>query len=96
MFNNFFFFFQNLGVCVIMRKNIVEAGRPRMTIWRMYFACWIIKTTNRHSEYVTFTASPVQQLLHERASMLTLYSTYIACIVVLHIDIVLIAQMMRA
>ena len=35
-----------------MWKNIVEPGRPQMTIWRMRIACWIPKATNTHSEYV--------------------------------------------
>ena len=64
MVNNFFF--ENLAVYEIMWKNIVERGRPQMTIWRMRFACWITKATNTHSAYVILTASQ----LHERASML--------------------------
>jgi hypothetical protein len=41
-----------------------------MTIWRMRFACWIPKTINTHSEYVTFIPFPRQQWLRERISML--------------------------
>jgi len=41
-----------------------------MTIWRMRIACWIPKATDTHSEYVIFIALPLQQWLHERASML--------------------------
>jgi len=41
-----------------------------MTIWRMRIACWLTKATNIHSEYVMFIAVPLQQWLHERASML--------------------------
>ena len=41
--------------------------------WRMRFACWIHKATNRRSEYVIVTAFPPQQWLHERASVLRLY-----------------------
>jgi len=33
-------------------------------------ACWIPKATNTLSEYVIFIAFPLQQWLHERASML--------------------------
>ena len=47
-----------------------------MTIWRMRIACWITKATNTHSEYVIFIVFPLQELLHERASMLRY--TYIA------------------
>ena len=34
MFSNFDF--ENRAVYEIMRKNIVEPDRPRMTIWRMH------------------------------------------------------------
>ena len=60
-----------------MRKNIVEPGRPRMTIWRMSFVCWIPKATDTHSEYVMLIAFPPQKWLHERVSMLRY--TYIDC-----------------
>jgi len=30
----------------ITRKNILERGRPQMTIWCMRIACWITKTTH--------------------------------------------------
>ena len=35
-------------------KNIVERGRPLMTIRPMRIACWIPKDTNTHSEYAIF------------------------------------------
>jgi len=75
-----------------MWKNIVERGRPQMTIWHMRIACWIPKATNTqthtdphthtrtHSEYVILIAFPLQQWLHERASMLR--HTYIVCHVI--------------
>jgi hypothetical protein len=50
-----------------------------MTICRMLIACWITKATNEHSQYETLIAFPLQQWLHERASMLRY--TYIACLV---------------
>jgi len=40
-----------------------------MTIWRMRNARWVPKAANTYSEYVTFIAFPVQQLLHEINSM---------------------------
>ena len=52
-----------------------------MTIWRMRIACCITKATNTHSECIIFFAFPLQQWLHERASMLRY--TYIACIVII-------------
>jgi hypothetical protein len=39
-------------------------------IWRMCFACWINKTTDTHSEYVTLIAFPRQTCLREIATML--------------------------
>ena len=53
-----------------MRKNFVEQSRPRMTIWRMRIACRITKATNTHTQYVILIAFPLQQRLHQRASML--------------------------
>ena len=50
--SNFFLFFENRAVYEIKWKNIIERGRPRMTIWRMRIACWITNVTNTHSEYV--------------------------------------------
>ena len=64
-----------------MWTNILEAGRPQMTIWRMRISCWIPKATNTSSEYVTPTVFPPQQWLRERASILRY--TYIACRVLL-------------
>ena len=32
-----------------MWKNIVQRGRPQMTIWRMRIACWITKAANTHT-----------------------------------------------
>jgi hypothetical protein len=42
-------------------------------IRRMRSACWITKTTDRHSEYAILTAFSRQQWLRERASLLRLY-----------------------
>ena len=40
------------AVYEIVWKNMVEADRPQMTIWRVRIACWITKVTETHSEYV--------------------------------------------
>jgi len=53
-----------------MWKNVVELDRLQITIYRMQMAYWILKTTDTHSVYVTFTAFPQQQLLHERVYLL--------------------------
>jgi len=69
------FFSENRAVYEIMWNNVIERGRPHMTIRRMRSACWIPKATNTDLEYVILTAFPLQQWLHERASML--HYTYI-------------------
>jgi len=80
------FFFLNRTVYEIMWKNIVEPGRPQITIWGMRITCWIPKYTNTHSEHVTLTAFPLQQCLHKRDSLLR-YS-YIACLVTVETEFV--------
>jgi len=50
-----------------------------MTVRRMRIACWITKATDTHSVYVISIAFPLQQWLHERASLLRY--TYIVCLV---------------
>ena len=68
---------ENLAVYEIIWKNMVQRSRPQITRGRMRIACWITKATNTHSEYVILIAFPLQQWLHERASMLCY--TYIVC-----------------
>ena len=70
-------FYEQLLVCGIISKDIVQPGKPQMSIWHIRILCWITKATNTHSEYVVFIALPHQQLLHERASVLRY--TYIVC-----------------
>ena len=74
-----FFFFRKSCRLWDMWKNIVVPDTPRTTIWRMRIACWINKAMNT---LITRNNScfPLQQWLHERASMLR-YCTYIACLV---------------
>jgi hypothetical protein len=58
-------------------KNIVEPGRPQMTIWRMRIECFIPKATNTHSEHLILFAFPLQQRLRERVSLLLYkYTTF--------------------
>jgi len=59
MFNNSIF--ENRAVYETMVKNIVEPGRPQITIRRMRIVCWITKATNTPSEYVVIIAFPRQQ-----------------------------------
>jgi hypothetical protein len=38
---------KNRAVYEIMWKNIVQPGRPHMTVWRMRIACWIPVTADK-------------------------------------------------
>jgi len=73
------FFFENRAVYEKTWKNIVEWDRPQKKMWRMRVACWIPKTTKKHSVCVILITF-LQQWLHERASMLL--STYIDWLVI--------------
>jgi hypothetical protein len=42
-------FSENCAIYEIIWKNIVEQGRPQMTVWCMRIAGWIPKATNAHS-----------------------------------------------
>jgi len=61
IFNNVFF---NHTVYETMWKNIIESGRPQVTIWRMHIACWIITATPTlrvRNTYSIFTATMVRR-----------------------------------
>jgi len=57
-----------MAVYGMMWKNIVEPGRPQMTIWRIPIPCWIPKATDAHLEYVILIAFLLRKWLHPRAS----------------------------
>ena len=80
-----FFFSKIQPFYEITWKNRVERDRPQMTIWLLRISCRIPKATHIHSQYVILIACPLQQWLHERASMLRY--TYIACLVKNHLKI---------
>ena len=62
-------FTENRAIYKIMWNNIVELKRCHITTGHMITACWIPKATDTHSEYVIRIAIPVQQWLHDYASM---------------------------
>jgi hypothetical protein len=78
VFHNFFP--ENREVYEIIWKNNVQSDRPQMTTLRI--ACWITKLTFIHSEldYIKLIAFPLQQWLHDHASMLRLY--VYACLII--------------
>ena len=60
-------------------EKYCRRGRPQMTLWRMRVACWTPKSTNTHSDYVILIAFLLQQLLHERASILRYTYHFVSC-----------------
>jgi hypothetical protein len=60
-------------------EKYCKDGQVKVTIRRRRIACTIPKSINTHAEYLILTAFPVQQWLHERASMLRY--TCIVCLV---------------
>ena len=66
-----------VGLLVFIRvfdplsKNIVQSGRPLMTIWRMRIEYWIPKATNADSEYVILIAFPPATMVAGTLSILT-------------------------
>ena len=79
VFHNVFFSPENRAVYEIRWKNVAQPVRPQMTIRRMRIVCWIPKATNTHSQYVLLIGFPLQQWLHESASMLRLYIHWLFC-----------------
>ena len=71
MINNSIFI-ENPTVCRILWINIVDPGLPQMTTWHMLIAFSMTKATNGHLEYVILITFPLQQWLHDRASICTL------------------------
>ena len=59
---------------------IVERVRPQMTIWRMRIACWIMKATNTHSEYVMLFCFSAATMVARTRLFITSYVLRLSCI----------------
>jgi len=74
------FFSENGGVYEIMWKKVVRPDRALVSIWRMRMACWIPKSTDRHTltlcnTYCFSTAKMVARTRHN----VTLYVHCLSC-----------------
>jgi hypothetical protein len=58
-------------------KNIYS--RTQMTVWRLRIACWKLKVTNTHSEYVKRITFPLQQYLESDRPQMTVWRMRFAC-----------------
>jgi len=54
----------------VEKYGTVREATDNIVLRRMHIACWITKAANTHAEYVILIAFPLQQCLHERASVL--------------------------
>jgi hypothetical protein len=54
----------------VEKHGAASQATERNTIRRMRFACWVTKTEDSHSEYVTPITFPRQRWLRERVSIL--------------------------
>ena len=80
-------FFLNCAIYEVVWKDTGELGRQQRTMWCMHIACWILKATNTHSDYVILIAFLLQQWLHISTPLLCYM--YITCLVIVckHIEI---------
>jgi hypothetical protein len=79
-----YFFFEDRAFYEVMWKNILEPGRPQLTIWGKCIAFWVTKGTNTRSEYILLVVIIIiiiiiiilllQQWLHNRARASVLFS----------------------
>ena len=65
--------------CIVEKYGQAKQATDVNIMWLMLIACWITKATDTSSEYVILTASPQQQWLRERVSMLRLYVRCLSC-----------------
>jgi hypothetical protein len=71
-------FFENRAVYEIMWQNIVQLGKPQVTIWRMRIAWWIPKTTNIYPEYV-ITITFLSTMVARTRLNIMLYVRWLSC-----------------
>jgi len=81
VFSKVFFFFRkshrlqdNVG-----ENDIVEMGRPQMTIWLMRIACCIPEATKTHSEYAIVIAFSTETMVTRTGLTVTLHVHCLSC-----------------
>jgi len=70
-------FSESRDVCEIMWISKVEPDGPRMTMWRMRFACWVTKAAN--SEYVSPYCFATTTVVTQTRLNITLYVHCLSC-----------------
>jgi hypothetical protein len=81
--HNFLFFFSENRAVQDNEEKYGTSGQAAEynIIRRMRAACWITKAGETHREYVMLIPVPLEQKLHERASVLRVY---VHCIKIAH------------
>jgi hypothetical protein len=72
-------FFENHAVYEIMWKNVVEWGRPQMTVWRMRIACWIPRAATTPRLFSTYWF-PTATIVAGTHLHVTLYVHRLSCL----------------
>jgi len=80
MFKDVFFPPENRAIYEIMWKNIVQPGRPQITVWRMRIACWIPVTADTFRIFNTYCVSTATMIARSCLSIVS-YVQYMACLV---------------
>ena len=80
MFNKFFF---SVYEIILKKCGIVGQATDDTLIWRMRFACWVVKTTDTHSKYLILITFPRQKMFRRRASVLL---SYVHCLITFIIE----------
>jgi hypothetical protein len=57
-----------------------EPGRPQMRTWCIRIACWILKNTNTHSDYVLIYCFSTVTKFARKCTNITLYSHCLFCL----------------
>ena len=76
-----YIYFLNLVVYEVMWKNIVEPGRPQITVWCMRIACWIANSTNIHSKICNSYCFSTAAMVTLTCLSVTLYVHCLSCII---------------
>ena len=75
IFNNFYS--KIWGLWDNLKENMVESGRPQMTIWHMRIACWVTKATETLKICNTYCFSTTTMVKRTRFIVTLLLIAYI-------------------
>ena len=74
-------FFENRSIYEKMWKDIVERGRPQMTIWRIRFTFWVPKATHAHTQVVQYSFLFHCNMVARTRHKITLHVHCLSCLI---------------